>query len=201
MEIRPNGTQFFSQHVSTEDQNLLLEDVRARIPDAPLYTPTMPRTGKSMSVRMTNFGAAGWMSDAKGYRYQRAHPETGSPWPDIPQSILDIWTGLLPDAPLPDVCLCNYYPADAKMGLHQDRDEQDLTIPVLSISLGDTALFRLGQTTRGGKTQSFKLRSGDVMILRGSDRLAYHGIDRIYPGTSSLLKQGGRINLTLRKAL
>ena len=201
MEIRPGGSQFFSEFLSDDLQKMLVEDIRARIPEAPLYTPTMPRTGKSMSVRMTNFGDAGWMSDKAGYRYQKAHPETGTLWPDIPQRVLEIWSAILPDTPLPDVCLCNYYPADAKMGLHQDRDEKDLSIPVLSISLGDTALFRLGQTKRGGPTQSLKLRSGDVMVLTGTDRMAYHGVDRIYPGTSSLLKQGGRINLTLRKAL
>lgn len=201
MQINPNGTEIFPDFLSVDEQLAVLEDVRAQIPDAPLYTPTMPRTGKSMSVRMTNFGKAGWMSDAKGYRYQPTHPVTGSSWPQIPETILKVWASLLPDQPEPDVCLCNYYGPEAKMGLHQDRDEQDFSIPVLSISLGDTALFRLGTTKRGGKTQSFKLRSGDVMMLKGEDRLAYHGIDRIYPGTSSLLKQGGRINLTLRKAL
>lgn len=201
MQIRPNGSELFSGYLSPDDQLSLVTCIRDMVPLAPLYTPTMPRTGKSMSVRMTNFGEVGWNSDANGYRYQREHPTTGGLWPEIPLEILSVWKALLPDQPEPDACLVNLYDANAKMGLHQDRDEQDFSVPVLSISLGDTALFRLGGTTRGGKTQSFRLRSGDVMLLAGEDRLAYHGIDKIYPGTSSLLKQGGRINITMRKAL
>ncbi|MAP94199.1 MAG: alkylated DNA repair dioxygenase [Ponticaulis sp.] len=201
MLIRPGGTELYTDYLSLAAQTDMVAAVRSLLNAAPLYTPTMPRTGKSMSVRMTNFGKTGWMSDHKGYRYQVNHPDTGAPWPDIPESILSVWRDLLPDQPLPDACLVNFYDQDAKMGLHQDRDEQDFSVPVLSISLGDTALFRLGGTKRGGKTQSFRLSSGDVMLLRGEDRLAFHGIDRIYPGTSQLLKNGGRINVTLRKAL
>lgn len=201
MLIRPGGTELFSEYLSLSAQADILSAIRDLAKSAPLYTPTMPRTGKSMSVRMTNFGEVGWMSDAKGYRYQPLHPATGENWPAIADIILKVWRDLLPGQPDPDACLVNYYDASAKMGLHQDRDEQDFSVPVVSISLGDTALFRLGGTTRGGKTQSFKLRSGDVMLLKGEDRLAFHGIDRIYPGTSSLLKDGGRINITLRKAL
>ncbi|MAK59779.1 MAG: alkylated DNA repair dioxygenase [Ponticaulis sp.] len=201
MQIRPGGAELYSDYLSVTEQTEIVEAIRTCTQRAPLYTPTMPRTGKSMSVRMTNFGKLGWMSDQKGYRYQAEHPTTGESWPTIPDAILNIWRDLLPDQPEPDACLINYYSETARMSLHQDRDEQDFSVPVLSISLGDTALFRLGGTKRGGKTQSFKLRSGDVMLLKGEDRLAYHGIDRIYPGTSSLLKQGGRINITLRKAL
>lgn len=201
MLIRPNGSELFSGYLSLDAQQKLVSRIRDMVAQAPLYTPTMPRTGKSMSVRMTNFGEVGWNSDAGGYRYQREHPTTGALWPEIPLEILTVWKALLHDQPEPDACLVNFYDANAKMGLHQDRDEQDFSVPVLSISLGDTALFRLGGTTRGGKTQSFKLSSGDVMLLKGEDRLAYHGIDKIYPGTSSLLKQGGRINITMRKAM
>ena len=179
----------------------MVVSIRALLPEAPLYTPTMPNSGKPLSVRMTNFGEVGWMSDKAGYRYQRAHPETGKAWPAIPDSILSVWASLLPVQPLPDACLVNFYAPTAKMGLHQDRDEQDFSVPVLSISLGDTALFRLGGQKRSDPTQSFKLSSGDVMMLAGEDRLAFHGVDRIYPGTSTLLKQGGRISITLRKAL
>jgi alkylated DNA repair protein (DNA oxidative demethylase) len=95
--------------------------------------------------------------------------------------------------------LVNFYTADAKMGLHQDRDETDLQAPVVSISLGDTCLFRVGGLNRTDPTGSFKLTSGDVVVLGGESRLAFHGVDRIYPGTSTLLKSGGRINLTLRR--
>ena len=99
----------------------------------------------------------------------------------------------------PEACLINFYDETAKMGLHQDRDEDDLEAPVVSISLGDSCLFRVGETSRQGRTSSFKLQSGDVVLLTGKSRLAYHGVDRIYPDTSTLLKNGGRINLTLRR--
>lgn len=202
MEIRPNGAQLFNGYLNRAAQESLRDDIRDLVALAPLYRPTMPGSGKPLSVRMSNAGEVGWVSDQTGYRYQPRHPVTGTPWPDIPGSLLTIWTELVarPDA-RPDACLINFYDPSARMGLHQDRDEQDFSCPVLSISLGDDALFRLGGTTRRGKTQSFRLRSGDVMLLAGEDRLAYHGIDRIYPATSSLLKQGGRINITMRKAL
>ncbi|MFC6197974.1 alpha-ketoglutarate-dependent dioxygenase AlkB [Ponticaulis profundi] len=202
MEIRPNGAQLFSGYLNRAAQESLRDDIRDLVALAPLYRPTMPGSGKPLSVRMSNAGEVGWVSDQTGYRYQPRHPVTGTPWPDIPDSLLTIWTELVaqPHA-RPDACLINFYDPSARMGLHQDRDEQDFSCPVLSISLGDDALFRLGGTTRRGKTQSFRLRSGDIMLLAGEDRLAYHGIDRIYPATSSLLKQGGRINITMRKAL
>ena len=201
MKVRYSGTEYFSGHVDRHCQQEMLNEIRTLLPEAPLYTPTMPKSGRPLSVRMTNFGEVGWMSDKAGYRYQRAHPETGKAWPAIPECILAVWRALLPDQPLPDACLVNFYAPSAKMGLHQDRDEKDFSVPVLSISLGDTALFRLGGQKRSDPTQSFKLSSGDVMMLAGEDRLAFHGVDRIYPGTSTLLKQGGRINITLRKAL
>lgn len=106
---------------------------------------------------------------------------------------------LAPDAPPPEACLINLYDAAARMGLHQDRDEAELSVPVVSLSLGDTALFRAGGLTRGGPTRSFRLASGDAMTLGGAGRLAFHGVDRIYPGSSTLLAEGGRINLTLRR--
>lgn len=180
-------------------QEKLLESLRILVEKAPLFTPTMPRTGKPFSVRMTNLGALGWVSDRSGYRYQPNHPVTGHPWPAIPESVLAIWS-LVADYPHPpEACLVNYYTEGAKMGLHQDRDEEDFAAPVVSISLGDTAVFRVGGATRGGKTQSYKLASGDVVVLDGSSRLAFHGIDRVIAGTSNLLKAGGRINLTLRR--
>jgi DNA oxidative demethylase len=159
----------------------------------------MPRTGKPFSVRMTNLGSLGWVSDREGYRYQATHPGTGEPWPAIPPSIMAIWRGVADYPHEPEACLVNFYRDSAKMGLHQDRDEEDFAAPVVSISLGDTALFRVGGTERGGRTQSFKLASGDVLVMGGTSRLAFHGIDRIMSGTSTLLKDGGRINLTLRR--
>jgi alkylated DNA repair protein (DNA oxidative demethylase) len=159
----------------------------------------MPRTAKPFSVRMTNMGVLGWVSDKSGYRYQANHPELLTPWPAIPGSILEVWNRVSNYPHPPEACLVNFYGAEAKMGLHQDRDEEDFAAPVVSISLGDTALFRLGGTTRSGKTQSLKLASGDVLVLEGSTRIAFHGIDRVIGGSSTLLKDGGRINLTLRR--
>ena len=160
----------------------------------------MPRTGKPMSVRMTNCGALGWVTDKeRGYRYQPTHPETGQPWPPIPARLLALWERSRPIRTPPEACLVNFYADDAQMGLHQDRDEQDFAAPVVSVSLGDACLFRVGETSRTGTTRSFRLESGDVVVLGGEGRLAFHGVDRIYPATSTLLKNGGRINLTLRR--
>lgn len=201
MEIRPNGARLYSEFLSRETQESLISELRALLPSAPFFTPRMPRTGKPFSVRMTNFGPLGWVSDQTGYRYQGHHPVTQTPWPPIPESLLSIWNAVLPEGtPEPDACLFNYYENNAKMGLHRDEDEKDFSVPVVSISLGDDALFRLGGQSRKDKTQSFRLRSGDVLLLIGKDRTCFHGIDRIYPGTSSLLRDGGRINLTLRRA-
>jgi DNA oxidative demethylase len=181
-------------------QQALVDLLRAAVAEAPLFTPEMPKTGKPFSVRMTNLGTLGWVSDkAQGYRYQATHPVTGKPWPAIPELLLQLWHEKANYPLEPEACLVNFYTSTAKMGLHQDRDEQDFCAPVVSISLGDTALFRWGGTTRGGKTQSIKLESGDVFIFGGESRLCYHGIDRVYPGTSTLLKDGGRINLTMRR--
>jgi alkylated DNA repair protein (DNA oxidative demethylase) len=148
---------------------------------------------------MTNCGTLGWVSDERGYRYQPLHPETGTPWPPMPAALLRAWDELADYPHPPQACLVNFYEASAKMGLHQDRDEQDFDAPVLSLSLGDTAVFRIGGTVRGGKTVSLKLGSGDALLFGGEARLAYHGIDRILAGSSALLPQGGRINLTLRR--
>jgi len=180
-------------------QEEVLRDLRQALEQAPLFTPVMPRTAKPFSVRMSNMGPLGWVSDKAGYRYQARHPATGLPWPAIPQSILSVWNRVSNYAHPPEACLVNFYGGEAKMGLHQDRDEADFSAPVVSISLGDTALFRLGGTRRGGKTQSLKLASGDVLVLEGPTRLAFHGIDRVIGGSSTLLKDGGRINLTLRR--
>jgi alkylated DNA repair protein (DNA oxidative demethylase) len=166
---------------------------------APLYTPRMPKTGRPMSVRMTNCGALGWVTDEHGYRYQATHPETGAPWPPMPEILLDAWRSLADYKHPPEACLINVYGPDAKMGLHQDRDEQDFDAPVVSLSLGDTCLFRVGGTKRSDPTRSLRLASGDAVVLGGDARLAFHGVDRIVPGTSTLLPEGGRINLTMRR--
>ncbi len=179
-------------------QKALLADIAAAIAAAPLFQPCMPKTGKPFSVKMTNCGALGWVSDRAGYRYQPAHPETGRPWPAIPPLALGAWEELGRYPHPPEACLVNVYGPGARMGLHQDRDEEDFAAPVVSLSLGCSCVFRFGGDTRGGKTQSLELASGDALVLGGPARLAYHGVARVIPGSSALL-DGQRINLTLRR--
>jgi len=194
-----SGMRLISGHLDRPAQEAMLAAVRAVIRAAPLYTPRMPKSGKPMSVCMTNCGPLGWVTDERGYRYQPTHPETGQNWPSIPELLLDAWRNLSDYPHPPQACLINVYGADAKMGLHQDRDEQDFSAPVVSLSLGDTCLFRLGGTRRNDPTRSFRLASGDALVLGDHARLAFHGVDRIVPGTSTLIPEGGRINLTLRR--
>jgi alkylated DNA repair protein (DNA oxidative demethylase) len=200
MATLANGIRHLPDYLDRSAQERLVEIIRGIVADAPLYIPAMPGTGKQMSVRMTNCGALGWVTDKeRGYRYQDVHPQTGRPWPAIPSELMDLWENLAGYDKPPEACLVNFYSDDAKMGLHQDKDESDLKAPVLSISLGNTCLFRVGGIDRKDPTGSFKLSSGDIVVLGGEGRLAFHGVDRIYPGTSTLLKNGGRINLTLRR--
>ena len=190
----------FPQALARETQIALLAAIREVVAQAPLFTPAMPRSGNPMSVRMTNCGPLGWVTDKeRGYRYQATHPKTGTPWPPIPNVLLELWLELAGYPAPPEACLVNYYEGNAKMGLHQDKDEEDFAAPVLSVSLGDTGIFRLGGRSRREPTRKFELRSGDVVVLGGADRLAYHGIDRVLAGTSDLLPEGGRFNLTLRR--
>lgn len=194
------GICYFPNYFDAAAQATLVEDIRAVVTAAPLYVPAMPKTGKEMSVRMTNCGSLGWVTDKKlGYRYQALHPVTQQPWPAIPARLLELWREVGEFALPPEACLVNFYSETAKMGLHQDRDEQNFAAPVVSVSLGDACLFRFGGTNRNHQTQSIRLSSGDVIVLGGDGRLAFHGVDRIYPGTSTLLKGTGRINLTLRR--
>lgn len=198
IEIAPDAL-WWSGLLDRPAQEALVEEVRAVLRAAPLFTPAMPRTGKPLSVRMSNCGPLGWVADISGYRYQPFHPDTRAPWPPIPGSLQDLWRTLTGAAVMPEACLINWYAPEARMGLHQDRDEADFSAPVLSLSLGDTAVFRIGGETRGGPTRSIRLASGDALCLGGRSRLAFHGVDRILPGTSTLLGVPGRINLTLRR--
>jgi len=200
MLVLPKGIRHIPGYLPGDAQEALVEDIRAVVQAAPLYTPAMPRSGKPMSVRMTNCGVLGWVTDKeRGYRYQSTHPETGAQWPPMPDRLLQLWREVAGYPLPPEACLVNFYSDTAKMGMHQDRDEQDFDAPVVSVSLGDACLFRVGQTRREGRTVAFRLESGDVVVLGGEGRLAFHGVDRIYPSTSALLKKGGRINLTLRR--
>lgn len=190
------GFEIRKGFLTSEAQLGVLEAVRGVAASAPVFSPMTPY-GKPMTVQMTSAGKYGWFSDRSGYRYERHHPN-GVAWPAIPQQILDIWQMVSGVDRAPDCCLINFYGEGARMGLHQDKDETDFRWPVVSVSLGDDGLFRIGNKTRGGKTESIWLNSGDVVVMGGDARLTHHGVDKIRFGSSTLLPKGGRINLTMR---
>ena len=180
-------------------QEEMVAALRAVIAEAPLVRPVTP-WGKPMSVRMTSAGRLGWVIERGKYRYAARRPETGEPWPPIPSSVLEVWRAVSGWDGDPDCCLVNWYGEGARMGLHRDADEGEagFAAPVVSISLGDPARFRMGGTSRKDPTESVVLTSGDVVVMGGAARLAYHGIDRVLFGADDLLAGHGRINLTLR---
>ncbi len=192
------GFRFWPGALSASGQVELLAEVLAAVEQAPFYRPVTPG-GRPFSVEMTNLGPLGWVSDRAGYRYQPTHPATGTPWPPMPERLTALWRDLTGWPEPPDACLVNRYREGAKMGMHQDLDELDHGAPVLSVSLGDAAVFRIG-AAGGGPTRTLRLASGDVCALTGPARLARHGIDRAVAGSSTLVPGGGRINLTLRRA-
>lgn len=198
--LQVRGCTLYKTWLDATAQAALTDRLQQIIRQAPFFAPLTPR-GKPMSVRMTAAGRFGWYSDSRGYRYIDRHPD-GTAWPPIPEEVLAIWRALSGVSRLPECCLINHYTDNARMGMHQDRDEADFSMPVLSVSLGDAALFRIGNTTRGGRTESVWLESGDVLVMGGEARLTYHGVDRIRSGSSSLLAGSlpgaGRLNLTLR---
>ena len=201
----PDGFRHLPEYFSRKEQRALIDAVIAGARIAPFWRACMPRTGQPMSVLLTNFGPLGWVTDKeKGYRYETAHPETGSAWPALPEKLASLWQDVANYSAPPEACLVNWYAPTSKMGMHIDWDEEATDAAVVSISLGDKARFRLGGPKRGGKTASLILSSGDVVVLGGEARRCYHGVDRIYPGTSTLLNEedfpgGGRINLTMRR--
>lgn len=195
----PPGFAHYPLYFSPEEQAALIDAVKAGVEQAPFYQPTMPRTGAPLSVVMSNFGPLGWVTDREGgYRYEDRHPKTGAPWPDLPPLLQRLWEDVSDWPEPPEACLINWYREGAKMGLHIDQDEHEVRAPVVSVSLGDPATFRIGGKTRGGPTQSLKLFSGDVVVLAGEARVCYHGVSRIDYGQSALVPKGGRINLTMR---
>lgn len=201
----PEGFRLLPGYFDRAAQQALIDNVIEAQREAPFWRPSMPRTGQPLSVQMTNFGPLGWVTDkAKGYRYEPGHPETRQPWPSMPDALLTLWREVAEYPGIPEACLVNWYASDSKMGMHVDWDEEATDAAVVSVSLGDKARFRLGGPKRGGKTASMVLSSGDVVVLGGASRRCYHGVDRIYPGTSTLLPEeafpgGGRINLTMRR--
>ncbi len=172
--------------------------------DAPFYTPVM-RGGAPFRVQMTSAGDIGWLSDEAGYRYARVHPETKRPWPEIPEPITSFAKAAALEAGFsgftPDSCLFNLYRSDGKLGIHRDHVEQDRVSPIVSVSLGDSCVFKFGGLSKGGPFTDWTLVSGDVVVFGGPSRLAWHGVSKILRGTSDLIPGGGRMNLTVRRAM
>lgn len=196
----PDGFRLLPGWFDRAAQEALVAEVTAVLEIAPLFTPHMPGSGAPMSVRLSNFGPLGWVTDkAKGYRYEPAHPVTGRAWPAMPQGLLDLWDAVADWPDPPEACLINRYAATSRLGMHVDADEDARFAPVVSVSLGDSARFRIGGPRRGDPSRSLTLSSGDVVVLARSARRCHHGVDRILAGTSTLVPDGGRINLTLRR--
>jgi len=198
-----NGFFHFKSKLSLKQQQEILEAVRTVVREAPLFIPTMPHRGTSFGYRMSNCGQLGWVSDRSGYRYQVHHPATRKLFPAIPELIRELAITLADEAGWsdfrPETCLINFYQKGESLGLHQDNTEQNLKAPIISISLGDAGVFLLGGKQRIDPTKKYILQSGDCLVMAGKSRLYFHGFAGILPNTSSLLKNGGRINLTIRQ--
>lgn len=192
----PDGVTLHDGFLDGAAQTSLIGALRVVAAAAPPRRMETPN-GRRMSVAMTSAGRVGWVTDRKGYRYE-PRQLTGAPWPPIPEEALAIWRRVSGWAADPDCLLVNHYAEGAKMGLHRDADEGEFAAPVVSVSLGDPARFRIGGLERRAPTKSFELRSGDVLVMGGVSRLVWHGVDRIRFGLSPLLAQGGRLNLTMR---
>ncbi len=196
----PTGFAHYPLYFSPDEQRALIGAVAAGVKQAPFYQPTMPRTGAPLSVVMSNFGPLGWVTDKEGgYRYETVHPKNGAPWPKLPDVLMKLWEHVADYPAPPEACLINWYRRKASMGLHVDQDEHDVRAPVVSVSLGDPAMFRIGGPKRGGPTKGIKLFSGDVVVLGGEARLCHHGVSKVFYGESALVPRGGRINLTMRR--
>jgi alkylated DNA repair protein (DNA oxidative demethylase) len=177
-----------------------VEDVTRGAPFRQMMTPG----GFRMSVAMTNCGKAGWVTDARGYRYDSHDPMTGEYWPPLPAVFSELATGAAAEAGfadfVADACLVNRYEPGARMSLHQDKNEQDLSAPIVSVSLGLPAVFLFGGLRRSDRPQAVPLAHGDVVVWGGPARLKYHGVRPVKDGQHPLLGSC-RVNLTFRKAL
>jgi DNA oxidative demethylase len=163
------GLTLFRQHLGDAEQRALAGEIADAVSKAPWFIPHMPRSGRPFSVKMTNCGPLGWVSDRDGgYRYQAAHPETAKAWPPIPPLALRIWWALASCPHPPEACLVNFYDCHARMGLHQDRDEAERAAPVVSVSLGESCCFRYGGLRRGDPARKLELNSGDVLVMGGA---------------------------------
>jgi DNA oxidative demethylase len=176
-----------------------IELVAERAPFRQMVTPS----GHTMSVAMTNCGAAGWITDRTGYRYSPIDPASGAPWPPMPTVIEALATTAATaagfDGFVPDACLVNRYAPGTRLSLHQDKDEQDFSAPIVSVSLGLPATFLFGGEQRKVRPRHVPLAHGDVVVWGGPARLRYHGVATVKDGEHPLLGRT-RLNLTLRKA-
>ncbi len=177
-----------------------VEAVTAVAPFRHMVTPG----GHRMSVAMTNCGEAGWVTDERGYRYDRCDPLTGAPWPAMPAALRALAERAAREAGYmdfrPDACLINRYAPGAKMSLHQDKDERELARPIVSVSLGLAAVFQFGGPRRSDPVRKYALRHGDVVVWGGPSRLYYHGVAPLKDGEHEELGRF-RLNFTFRKAL
>jgi alkylated DNA repair protein (DNA oxidative demethylase) len=200
-ELTPGATVLRGQALATGDKILAaLSDVIAAAPFRHMVTPG----GFTMSVAMTNCGAAGWVTDRTGYRYDPCDPDSGRPWPAMPDAFRDLATSAaaaagFPDF-VPDACLINRYHPGARLSLHQDRNERDMAAPIVSVSLGLPAAFQFGGLKRNDPVRRIAVQHGDVVVWGGPSRLRYHGVLPLRDGEHPSLGRV-RINLTFRKAL
>jgi alkylated DNA repair protein (DNA oxidative demethylase) len=177
-----------------------IQTITAMSPFRHMVTPG----GFVMSVAMTNCGAAGWVTDRSGYRYDASDPESGQPWPPMPASFLDLAVAAATEAGypdfMPDACLINRYEPGARLSLHQDKNERDFANPIVSVSLGLPATFQFGGQKRNDPVRKFALRHGDVAVWGGPSRLCYHGVPELKEGEHGTVGRM-RLNLTFRGAL
>jgi alkylated DNA repair protein (DNA oxidative demethylase) len=183
-------------------QSGLLVQQAERVASASPFRRMVTPGGRTMSVAMTNCGRVGWVSDRRGYRYDPLDPQTSAPWPVVPESFLELAVGAAAAGGFmnydPDACLINRYEAGARLGLHQDRDEDDQWAPIVSVSLGLPAVFLWGGKKRSDPVRRMAVENGDVVVWGGPARFVYHGVAPLKPGDHPLTGST-RINLTFRK--
>lgn len=200
----PAGTRLKKNALSPDRQARLVKTVEKLAETAP-FSHAKTKSGGVYSAEMTSCGDVGWWSDGLGTRYCEQDPRSGKPWPKMPKFFSDTVTSALLDTEWrhfePDACLINRYEKGAKMGLHQDKDEADFAQPIITVCLGATADFLIGGQKRSDRPLSFLVESGDILVMGGASRMRFHGIRKIYPGTSPIDGLTARLSLTFRKAL
>ena len=203
-----DGFHHLSGFLNRPAQIAMVAAVRRVIKAAPLYHARMPRSGKELRVAQTNCGPLGWYSDEfKGYRYQPNYPGTEQPWPQFPTELLAQLVAIHNRLPaemagfVPEACLINWYTEGDALGLHKDADEPEWNAPIVMFSLGDDALFQIGGLSRDDPKSTIRVRSGDVCIMAGKARQAWHGVSGIVPGSSGRIlgDSRGRFSLTVRQ--